>query len=230
MVGGFVGMTLHTNKAVAAIDTSTLQPVEMKSFVDPQGLFTVNVPKRFFSIRRSAKGDLPNERGQGRRGSSIFTAGDMSKAEVVAVERFPAGVLLEDNGVQPSGALSTIQEIGNPGVVAGLIAVRRDREKGGESKTKVVKDSITVSPDGKELRFLLRTEVDVQRPELLLEQTGVSELFRVTSAKASLQSDDGNMLAIFASALEADWKTQDGVALEASVDSFKSLRPPTPQV
>jgi hypothetical protein len=63
-------------------------PVEMKKFVDPIGLFEITVPKRFFSLRRSAKGDLPDEKtGQGRRGSSIFTSGDMAKAEVVAVER-----------------------------------------------------------------------------------------------------------------------------------------------
>lgn len=63
-------------------------PVEMKKFVDPIGLFEIMVPKRFFSLRRSAKGDLPDEKtGQGRRGSSIFTSGDMAKAEVVAVER-----------------------------------------------------------------------------------------------------------------------------------------------
>lgn len=62
--------------------------IEMKTFVDPKGLFILNVPKRFFAIRRTVKGDLPDEAtGKGRRGSSIFTAGDMSKAEVIAVER-----------------------------------------------------------------------------------------------------------------------------------------------
>jgi len=74
--------------ALAADETATAA-VEMKTFVDPKGLFVLNVPKRFFAIRRTIKGDLPNEEtGEGRRGSSIFTAGDMSKAEVVAVERY----------------------------------------------------------------------------------------------------------------------------------------------
>ena len=46
-------------------------PVEMKLFSDE--LFVVNIPKRFFALRRRAKGDLPDEKtGQGRRGSSIF--------------------------------------------------------------------------------------------------------------------------------------------------------------
>jgi hypothetical protein len=70
---------------VHAEETTAVLP-EMKSFVDQ--FFVIKVPKNFFTIRRSAKGDLPDAKtGQGRRGSSIFTAGDMSKAEVVAVER-----------------------------------------------------------------------------------------------------------------------------------------------
>lgn len=62
--------------------------VEMKLFVDPQGLFVLSLPKRFFALRRTAKGDLPDEKtGSGRRGSSIFNAGDLAKAEVLAIER-----------------------------------------------------------------------------------------------------------------------------------------------
>ena len=64
-------------------------PVDMKLFVDPQGLFSIVVPSKFYKIRRSDKGDLPDEKtGKGRRGSSIFTAGDLSKAEIIAVERY----------------------------------------------------------------------------------------------------------------------------------------------
>ncbi len=62
----------------------------MKRFIDNANpsYFIIDVPQRFFTIRRSAKGDLPDaQTGQGRRGGTIFTAGDMSKAEVVAVER-----------------------------------------------------------------------------------------------------------------------------------------------
>lgn len=57
----------------------------MKSVQD--SLFSISVPSRFFAIRRSAKGDLPDEKGRGRRGGTIFTAGDLSKAEVIAIER-----------------------------------------------------------------------------------------------------------------------------------------------
>ena len=69
----------------ADIDVSA---IEMKEFVDPYGLFSINVPNGFYTLRRKAKGDLPDEKtGKGRRGSSIFTAGNMAKAEVIAVER-----------------------------------------------------------------------------------------------------------------------------------------------
>jgi hypothetical protein len=85
--------TLSIPSAVCAEDATTA--VEMKTFIDPQGYFAMRLPKNYFTLRRSAKGDLPDAKtGQGRRGSSIFTAGDMSKAEVVAVERY---VLYIDN-------------------------------------------------------------------------------------------------------------------------------------
>ena len=69
----------------AAADTAT--PLAMKTFVDPQGLFSLRVPSTFFTLRRTVKGDLPDSKGKGRRGSSIFTGGNMAKAEVVAVEK-----------------------------------------------------------------------------------------------------------------------------------------------
>lgn len=70
---------------VFAAETETQTRLEMKIFDDP--LFTLSVPKSFFTLRRTQKGDLPDAKtGKGRRGSSIFTAGNMAKAEVIAVE------------------------------------------------------------------------------------------------------------------------------------------------
>lgn len=75
--------TAATLPARAAEENSNL-----RDFVDPQGLFTIQVPEDFYTIRRTQKGDLPDEKtGKGRRGSSIFTAGNLKKAIVVAVER-----------------------------------------------------------------------------------------------------------------------------------------------
>ena len=88
---GIIGFNaFHPSPSLAedVAATATTNTIEMKTFLDPKGLFAINVPKRFFAIRRTVKGDLPDEAtGKGRRGSSIFTAGDMAKAEVVAVER-----------------------------------------------------------------------------------------------------------------------------------------------
>ena len=221
-------ITISTAAAISTVAPSFASdveaPVEMKTFVDPKGLFALNVPKRFFAIRRTVKGDLPDEKtGKGRRGSSIFTAGDMAKAEVVAVERFPTFVLLADEGITPIGDLTSFPTIGDPAAVANLIALRRDKDKPGQAKTLVVPNSVSVSEDGKSLFFSLSTDIDVQKPELLMEQMGVSELKRITLAKATLTSGDGQMMAVFASALQQDFDGVDGDALRESVKSFVAM-------
>eukprot|EP00523_Entomoneis_sp_CCMP467_P006306 CAMPEP_0168734438 /NCGR_PEP_ID=MMETSP0724-20121128/8814_1 /TAXON_ID=265536 /ORGANISM="Amphiprora sp., Strain CCMP467" /LENGTH=322 /DNA_ID=CAMNT_0008781543 /DNA_START=60 /DNA_END=1028 /DNA_ORIENTATION=+ len=209
---------------VAAAAATPPPTTNMKEFFDPYGLFSIQVPEGFYTLRRKAKGDLPDEKtGKGRRGSSIFTAGNMAKAEVVAVERFPTRVLLEENGIEATGSLSTFPDIGDAATVAKLINLRREKDKPGNSNTFLEPASVKVSADGKELNFKLRTEIDVQKPELLMEEYGVSQLFRVTAAKASLNANDGNLLAVFASALETDFNSPDGLALQRTVDSFQAM-------
>jgi hypothetical protein len=127
--------------------------------------------------------------------------------------------LLEENGIDSSGDLSTFAKIGAAKAVATLLILRRENE----TKNLGVKvlDDAQISPDGKELTFRLRTEIDVQKPELLMEEIGVSQLFRITLAKATLNSNDGNIMAVFASALEIDFANGvDGPALEDTVKSF----------
>lgn len=198
--------------------------VPMKRFVDNANpsLFEMDVPQRFFAIRRSAKGDLPDAKtGQGRRGGTIFTSGDMSKAIVIAVERFPVRNLLEEEGYAPTGDLSTFSSIGDPTAIATLLLRRREKDKPGAQNSAVLnRDSVSLSPDGRTLTFALRQEISVQKPELLLEEMGVSELFRTTVAKCTLASNDGQMMAVFASALDQDFAGPDGVALRKSIDSF----------
>jgi hypothetical protein len=209
-----------------AIDPVLADELEMKIFVDPQGLFSLRVPKNFYTLRRTQKGDLPDAKtGKGRRGSSIFTAGNLAKAEVVAVERYPTRVLLEENGIDSSGDLSTFTAIGEPKAVASLIILRREKETQNQG-AKIVGD-VKVTDDGKELTFRLKTEIDVQKPELLLEQDGISQLFRITLAKATLNSNDGNIMAVFGSALEQDFNNGvDGPALEDTVKSFVAIEQP----
>ena len=74
------------------------------------------------------------------------------------------------------------------------------------------------------LQFALRSQIDVQKPDELFKQMGVYELYRDSLCKATLESEDGNMLAVFASALEQDFEGPDGVALRQSVDSFRALK------
>lgn len=82
--------------AGALSDDTTTTSIAMKTFVDPEGLFIINIPQRFFAIRRTNQGDLPNAAtGAGRRGSSIFNAGDLAKAEVLAIERYVAFYCLD---------------------------------------------------------------------------------------------------------------------------------------
>ena len=131
---------------------------------------------------------------------------------------YPTRVLLEENGIQAVGPLATFPDLGEPAAIANLITLRREKDKA--SNTKIIPDSLFISTDGKELSFKLSTEIEVQKPELLLEEYGVSQLFRITSAKASLRSGDGNLMAVFASALERDYLGPDGVALQEAVNSF----------
>lgn len=73
------------SESAQADGTETSEQLGMKVFIDP--LFSLSVPTNFFTLRRTQKGDLPDAKtGKGRRGSSIFTAGNMAKAEVIAVE------------------------------------------------------------------------------------------------------------------------------------------------
>lgn len=142
---------------------------------------------------------------------------------------FPARVLLAEYGVEATGNLTTFPEIGEPSTIANLIAIRRDREKpvatsgNAISKSPIVPNSLSISPDGRELSFTLKTNIDVQKPDLLMEQSGVSVLNRITAAKVSLRSNDGYIMAVFASALESDWQGVDGKALQDAVSSFEVI-------
>mmetsp|Transcript_5898 Transcript_5898/g.11531 ORF Transcript_5898/g.11531 Transcript_5898/m.11531 type:complete len:303 (+) Transcript_5898:101-1009(+) len=223
-----ITVTSWTEKALAADSVADAETeVPMKTFVDnaKPSLFSIDIPKRFFAIRRSSKGDLPDEKtGKGRRGGTIFTAGDMSKAEVIAVERFPTRALLEDEGIDASGDLSTFSAIGEPVAVANLLLRRREKDKPGTQNIAVlVGDSVDLSPDGRTLTFSLKQQINVEKPELLMETMGVSELYRTTVAKATLTSNDGQLLVVFASALDQDFAGPDGVALNKSVNSFTAI-------
>lgn len=107
-------------------------------------------------------------------------------------QRYPVEILLAENGIEATGDLTTFPSLGDANAIANLIVLRREKETQNQGTRKL--ESVSVSSDGKELYFRLRTEIDVQKPELLLEQFGVSQLFRITVAKATLNSSDGNLM------------------------------------
>jgi hypothetical protein len=77
--------TIQPKMAEAAVPIDTIMPTTttieaMKTFLDPDGLFAVNIPQRFFAIRRKVDSR--------RQESLIFTAGDLAKAELIAIERY----------------------------------------------------------------------------------------------------------------------------------------------
>lgn len=140
---------------------------------------------------------------------------------VGSASRFPVRNLLEEEGYEASGDLSTFSSIGDPIAIATLLLRRREKDKPGTQNTAVLnRDSVQLSPDGRTLTFTLRQEINVQKPELLMEEMGVRELFRTTLAKATLASGDGQLMAVYASALDQDLAGPDGVALRMTVDSF----------
>jgi len=133
--------------------------------------------------------------------------------------------LLEDGGVlDPKGDLSTFPAIGDPTIIATLLLRRREKDKPGNmGKAELNRESVALNSDGTSLTFSSRQKIDVQKPELLLEQEGISELYRTSVAKATLASNDGQMLAVFASALDQDFAGPDGVALQKAVESFLAI-------
>ena len=72
---------------------------------------------------------------------------------------YPVSSLLEDNGYEATGDLSTFTALGQATAIANLIILRREKDTQ-NAASKVLED-VKVSPDGKELSFKLTTEIDV---------------------------------------------------------------------
>ena len=202
-----------------------------KIYTDPQGLFSLLIPKRYFVIRRDTNGDDSS-----RSGSSIvLTAGDLSKAQVVSIERFAVTQLLQQQaGIQPDSlslaSKITISDLGTAQALVQLLVQRRDRDRTQQlPMTRIVQDSVRSSEDNQSITFQLMTDIPVQKPELLMEQYGVNQLIRLTLGKASVARTDGSMMVVYASGLQQDlvqpdgtW-TEDGRALQQSVESFAPI-------
>jgi hypothetical protein len=78
---------------------------------------------------------------------------------------------------QPTSNLNSFPSslISNPFAVASLLFIRREKETQSQ-EAKVLVDN-QISSDGKEPIFWLTTEIDVHKPELLMEEFGILQLF-----------------------------------------------------
>ena len=220
-------------------------------YKDPLGLFALALPKGWFKIRPTAEGDLPDFKGRGRRGSRIFSSGEISNPyapKVLSVERFPVRVLLEDAGVTgdiDENMLQTWPSVGKGETLAAIIINRRDAESIANGKsmlTRLVPGSVSMSDST--LTFRATTEVPVTRPEILEEQTGRREIRRIsyfrgelrpgeTVASAAPKPTQGEELAaakptsiitaLWTSIAEADLEDLSGFedTIEAIQDSFE---------
>ncbi|GMH55795.1 hypothetical protein TL16_g01994 [Triparma laevis f. inornata] len=228
-------------------------PLTMTNYVDKEeGEFALRVPTKFYILRRKDKGDLPDkvrrirrqrrdvlssgspnlfltltrlQNGNGRRGATIFTAGNMASASVIAVERFPVKSLLDEAGIASGGDLTSFGGLGiGAEKLAELLNLRREKERNNsKARTLVMKEGGNAPMlENETLRFQLRSDIDVQKPELLLEQEGVSELVRFTDAKALIKK--GEMYVIYGGALRQFYEKEEGEALKDAVASFTVLK------
>ena len=118
-------------------------------------------------------------------------------------------------GVQAIGPLNTFSDLGESNAIINLLVQYRNMPN-----TQLIPNTIILSPDGYELSCMVRTKIDVQKPELLHEQYGIYELYRITSIKLSLRSNDGYIVCVLGSALETDWyNTTDGIAIQNAITS-----------
>mmetsp|Transcript_18618 Transcript_18618/g.43154 ORF Transcript_18618/g.43154 Transcript_18618/m.43154 type:complete len:170 (-) Transcript_18618:122-631(-) len=139
-----------------------------------------------------------------------------------APSRFPTRYLLEDYNVEAPMDMSTFPKLGSPEAIANLLTLRRESERPGESDSDEIIEP-RYSEDGKELRYKVRTVIKVQKPDMMMEMYGVTELVRITDVKASLKVNDGYIMAVFVGGPEKEFQGPDGVALHAIVESFVPL-------
>ena len=147
-------------------------------------------------------------------------------ARIVAVEQFPTANLFTDRLLTPPSDLSTFSTIGLTAKgIAELLNSRREAERaaGSSQRTAPATDPAPsfVGDDSLTLNFALRTDILVKDPVLLLKQTGVSELVRLTVAKAVIKGDQ--MCVVYASALREQMEGEGGDGLRRAVESFEAL-------
>ncbi|CAM9148557.1 unnamed protein product [Choristocarpus tenellus] len=183
----------------------------LADYTDSRGIFRCRLPTNF----------LRTERKKDKRGT-VFVCGDYNKAEVVSIQLINTVSLLSEAGLPAFGDFATWESLGTAQKAADLLKFRRDQDAAGNLKKESEVIPSTVSLKGDTLEFMMRSQIPVQRPDLLLQDQGVSELFRNTYVKAIMRGD-GTFAVIWSGALSTDWNNEGGAKdkMKAVADSFQ---------
>lgn len=212
---------LFGNERVAA-EPATAVP--LKTFTDP--LFELTYPSDYFSIRRTISGDVV------RRGGVIFTAGRLSTAEIVTVERFPISEMLaqaDATSFFPEGKISKWSDLGTREALATYVCERRDNEatmaaKGKDGKARAsqaIPDSIIVDDD----TLQVDVQTDIGSTEMRVGEAGAKAMSigvrRIQRARLVLLPGGKTVMGCWAGCLDDTWNQGESVVLKDIVASFK---------
>ena len=196
------------------------------TFTDP--LFELTFPKDFFKIRRTISGDIT------RRGGVIFTAGRLSTAEIVTIERFSVAELLTQAGATqffPDGTLSRWEDLGTPAALGTFICERRDNEataaaKGQSQKgraSRVIEGTFSIAGSALEVEILTNIGGTEYRSGEGLDKGMTPGVRRVQKARLYLLPGGKEIMGVWAGCLDDFWYRGEGDVLRSVVASFKPL-------
>ena len=207
------------SRARAALDAEALKGLQtLQTYYDDDGIFRVTYPLKWTTSPRKSK--LPLTEGvQGRTGT-VLVVGDFKESISVSVTLSNMRSLLRGAGVDGSGRMDRISDIGQASGVSNLLLMQRDgslEEKNPLSRVaeaKITRDN--------EVEFVAEAIVKLMR-------TGTSPTadtipyapnLRKTLAKSILYNN-GSMVTCWASADEAKWNDDVESTLRAVLDSFE---------
>ena len=137
------------------------------------------------------------------------------------MEKVSLSDIFAENGLEAQGydTLKTWKDVGTEKGVSELLATHREYTGSQGKKQPFEINEASVKVDDKTFVFEFDIELKVQRPDLLLKETGKSKLIRRTVAKAILQPE-GKMMIMWGSAIENDFDAGYGDVLRNCVNSF----------
>lgn len=211
---------------VPAPSLAAVKSTEPTTFRDPS--FELTYPGDYFAIRRTISGDVV------RRGGVIFTAGNLGRAEVVTVERFPVQDLLiqaDATSFFPQGSIKKWSDIGTRQALAEYVCERRDNEANLASKGAAPKARTSVPIDGSIRVDDTNLQVDVLTTigatEMRVGESGAKaatpSIRRIQRARLVLLPGGKTVMAVWAGCLDDGWNSGEGEVLSEVVASFVPL-------